>query len=653
MKENLFKNVKMYLFMLFFIIFILFFIKIIYKEKEIFKKNDTIRIEKLFDNINLKEELLIISMEDLKNNFSTNKYFYRENPTPYEKLQALLNLQQKNSFYSNIGYTLSSGKYKSNYILTNEGSLNKKEYFHKHNFNENNLQNFLTISSDNNNFNFLITNKSYLKDNNFWIITIDRNKFFKELYDDVNGKWYIGIDDSLYAINQNLKLNINQLKNPIKFKTKILNLNLYYEPLDLLHLKNIFKEFFIISIILSIFFTGILYFIKFIEKPIIAFKNKIEDLNKIDKRKNLKDHILGVKKISSISDFTEKFQKIYSSNMKIILLEILNSDISTEELEKFSQSKNFLKETFINENIEYIDIDYKSILFLITNENSSKVEQTFVPIINKIYTNFNINVIGSVSKKIEIFTNLSRSYLECKRLLENKYLFKDKELIFSDNTEMKKIGIFYSIKTESKLASKILNNNFLGSKKIIEDIFLDLDLHTQTYKIKEFTGLLYNTLNRVIIQLKEMNINIDYNKLNIDNIARLKNLEDIKTELINIISIIYYERKNLENEDDNLIKNRIQEYIEKNYSTDFSLENLADHLGFSFKYTSILFKKVMNSNFKNYINFYRIKQAKVLLEKNPEIKIKDLAQLLGYNSSNTFIKVFKKYEGISPAQWKG
>ncbi|SJZ87666.1 AraC-type DNA-binding protein [Cetobacterium ceti] len=653
MKDNLFKNVKMYLFVLFFIIFTLFFIKIIYKEKEIFKKNDTIRIEKLFDNINLKEELLIISMEDLKNNFSTNKYFYRENPTSYEKLQALLNLQQKNSFYSNIGYTLSSGKYKSNYILTNEGSLDKKEYFYKHNFNENNLQNFLTISSDNNNFNFLITNKSYLKDNNFWIITIDRNKFFKELYDDINGKWYIGIDDSLYAINQNLKLNIDQLKNPIKFKTKILNLNLYYEPLDLLHLKNIFKEFFIISIILSIFFTGILYFIKFIEKPIMAFKNKIEDLNKIDKRKNLKDHILGVKKISSISDFTEKFQKIYSSNMKIILLEILNSDISMEELEKFSQSKNFLKTTFINENIEYIDIDYKSILFLVNNESSSDIEQTFFPIINKIYTNFNINVIGSVSKKIEIFNNLSRSYLECKRLLENKYLFKDKELIFSDNTEMKKIGIFYSIKTESKLASKILNNNFLGSKKIIEDIFLDLDLQTQTYKIKEFTGLLYNTLNRVIIQLKEMNINIDYNKLNIDNIARLKNLEEIKKELINIISIIYYERKNLENEDDNLMKNRIQEYIEKNYSTDFSLENLADHLGLSFKYTSILFKKVMNSNFKNYINFYRIKQAKFLLEKNPELKIKDLAQLLGYNSSNTFIKVFKKYEGISPAQWKG
>ncbi|MCJ8343510.1 MAG: AraC family transcriptional regulator, partial [Cetobacterium sp.] len=100
-------------------------------------------------------------------------------------------------------------------------------------------------------------------------------------------------------------------------------------------------------------------------------------------------------------------------------------------------------------------------------------------------------------------------------------------------------------------------------------------------------------------------------------------------------------------------KKTIQQKNEKNYSTDFSLENLADHLGFSFKYTSILFKKVMNSNFKNYINFYRIKQAKVLLEKNPEIKIKDLAQLLGYNSSNNFIKVFKKYEGISPAQWKG
>ncbi|MGL5761327.1 MAG: AraC family transcriptional regulator [Cetobacterium sp.] len=31
--------------------------------------------------------------------------------------------------------------------------------------------------------------------------------------------------------------------------------------------------------------------------------------------------------------------------------------------------------------------------------------------------------------------------------------------------------------------------------------------------------------------------------------------------------------------------------------------------------------------------------------------MKEVAELVGYNSSNTFIRIFKKYEGISPARF--
>ena len=59
----------------------------------------------------------------------------------------------------------------------------------------------------------------------------------------------------------------------------------------------------------------------------------------------------------------------------------------------------------------------------------------------------------------------------------------------------------------------------------------------------------------------------------------------------------------------------------------------------------------MGDNFKNYINMYRIEKAKEILREKKDIKIKDLAEKLGYNSSNTFIRIFKKYEGISPTQF--
>lgn len=59
----------------------------------------------------------------------------------------------------------------------------------------------------------------------------------------------------------------------------------------------------------------------------------------------------------------------------------------------------------------------------------------------------------------------------------------------------------------------------------------------------------------------------------------------------------------------------------------------------------------MGDNFKNYLNLFRINKSKEIIQNNKNIKIKEVAELVGYNSSNTFIRIFKKYEGISPARF--
>ena len=41
------------------------------------------------------------------------------------------------------------------------------------------------------------------------------------------------------------------------------------------------------------------------------------------------------------------------------------------------------------------------------------------------------------------------------------------------------------------------------------------------------------------------------------------------------------------------------------------------------------------------------------MEYNKDLKIKELAELVGYNSSNTFIRIFRKYEGVSPGKYFG
>ena len=61
--------------------------------------------------------------------------------------------------------------------------------------------------------------------------------------------------------------------------------------------------------------------------------------------------------------------------------------------------------------------------------------------------------------------------------------------------------------------------------------------------------------------------------------------------------------------------------------------------------------KCAEDNFKNYVNQKKIDKAKEILENNKNIKVKQLSDMLGFNSVNTFIKVFGKYVGMSPGQY--
>ncbi len=52
-----------------------------------------------------------------------------------------------------------------------------------------------------------------------------------------------------------------------------------------------------------------------------------------------------------------------------------------------------------------------------------------------------------------------------------------------------------------------------------------------------------------------------------------------------------------------------------------------------------------------YLNEFRITKACIFIEKDSTIKILDLGQKVGFNSSNSFIRVFKNQMGMSPKSY--
>lgn len=99
------------------------------------------------------------------------------------------------------------------------------------------------------------------------------------------------------------------------------------------------------------------------------------------------------------------------------------------------------------------------------------------------------------------------------------------------------------------------------------------------------------------------------------------------------------------------IINDIKKYIAENYSRDISLSDVAESVNLTANYVGKIIKSETGENFKDYINKIRIDKAKEILAENPGIKLETLSGMIGFNSSGTLIRIFKKYEGISPKQY--
>jgi len=323
--------------------------------------------------------------------------------------------------------------------------------------------------------------------------------------------------------------------------------------------------------------------------------------------------------------------------------------------DKFNLSKDLIMKYFSEEvACEVIDIDYKSIAFvmeeLLTKED---LEEVLNCLVRHIERNFGLKFTVAVSNVYDETEDMPKAYRAAKKILDYKYIFKQERVLFQERIKENSFNkYYYPIELESKLILRTLSSNEISVKRIIEEMFDEKNSQSMDKKyIKELGMLLYNTLSRIFIQLKDVNENIDVKDYNINEILEISDAVKLKEVFQNKILSICKLTKIEEENDVESVKIKIERYLEENYMIDISLENLADHLGHSFKYTSVLFKKVMGDNFKNYLSIYRIEKAKELMQENHDLKIKDLAELIGYNSSNTFIRIFRKYEGVSPGKY--
>jgi two-component system response regulator YesN len=96
---------------------------------------------------------------------------------------------------------------------------------------------------------------------------------------------------------------------------------------------------------------------------------------------------------------------------------------------------------------------------------------------------------------------------------------------------------------------------------------------------------------------------------------------------------------------------RVCEYIDIHYFENFALARLAEMSHMSVSHFSMLFKKTTGQTCLNYLNLIRIRKAKELL-KEPDLKIYEIADMVGYSSLPYFNRIFKQIVTITPVEYR-
>lgn len=231
------------------------------------------------------------------------------------------------------------------------------------------------------------------------------------------------------------------------------------------------------------------------------------------------------------------------------------------------------------------------------------------------------------------------------RINESIQMYKTSGASSSDN---------YPYDKERMLISKLKTGDIQEAKALLNDLlgYVFFSQGSNLEIVKSRSLELCSLLSRAAIEGGATSDSIlKVNNQLLTVIPTINNMDDLcykLQEAIDAFTDCMFEHVPTKNSE--VIKKAVQ-YISKNYANNLTLELVANQVHLNPTYFSTLFKQSTGSSFKEYLNMVRVEESKRLLS-NTDYSLIDIAVATGFEDQSYFTKVFKKYTGLTPKQFR-
>ena len=284
--------------------------------------------------------------------------------------------------------------------------------------------------------------------------------------------------------------------------------------------------------------------------------------------------------------------------------------------------------------------------------------------------------IGSIYKEMELYPqaleNLNKS-LEMAEKSQLKDLLKSNFFCMSEIYyilgDSDKSLLYYKKYTEAK--DEIFNQTAINRIRDIQLKYEKEKLQQSNQKSRmKILGIFLGIVLLLVLTLAFLS----YNRFRLKNKAqkllaqsqqeiesqqsKLKVLNDQLKDFLLLKNRKKYEKSSLTPEEADDYHQRLLDFMEKEkpyLDCELTVKDLADRLIMAPKDLSQVINERSGKNFCDFINHYRIEEAKKLLTrsvKDKDMSILNIAFDVGFNSKSSFNLVFKKTTGLTPSQFR-
>jgi len=216
-------------------------------------------------------------------------------------------------------------------------------------------------------------------------------------------------------------------------------------------------------------------------------------------------------------------------------------------------------------------------------------------------------------------------------------------------------GYFYPLHAEQQLIA-FLREGQAGKAETLIGELIHKNVNTEPFSFHNTKCLMYDLMATLQKAIGEIHVpskpDVPDGLRAIERLAQCQTAGEMREQLYELLGLICDYVNNNREYNSNPLIDKVMKYVHDHYQDEnLNISMIGEAFSMNPSYVSKLFKEYTGESLLDFINKTRLTEAKLLLAGHKHT-VAEISLLVGYNDVNTFHRIFKKFEGITPGRYR-